>query len=102
MEARGETSGALGEGRAAVRACLVSSSLPNPPQPSRRRIRTAWFQYLITLAAYCFDWWERLIVHALVLGGGVLGFYGLLLVGRAAGAAFRAVRVALTAADAAG
>lgn len=50
-----------------------------------RRIHTAWFQYLITLAPYCFEWWERLIVHALVAGGIAAAFYFAALVVRGAG-----------------
>ncbi len=69
-----------------------SSLFLGPHQPHHhslliliRRIHTAWFQYLITLAPYCFEWWERLIVHALVAGGIAAAFYFAALVVRGAG-----------------
>ena len=36
-------------------------------------MRLKWFQYEISLAAYCFVWWEKLFVHVCVLG--VLGLF---------------------------
>ena len=62
-------------------------NLAPPPSLSSsltRRVHTIWFQYLITLAPYCFDWWERLLVHALVAGGLALVVYGGMLAARAA------------------
>ena len=67
-------------GRAAVSLFnLLTSSL------HFRRVRTAWFQYLITLAPYCFEWWEQLIVHALVVAAMAGAFYLCVLIVRGAG-----------------
>lgn len=41
-----------------------------------RRIRVLWFQYEISFAAYCFDWWEKLIVLAVLLSVLFLVSYG--------------------------
>ena len=38
--------------------------------------RRLWLQYLITWAAYCFDWWERLVVHGCLLTVAGLLVYG--------------------------
>ena len=35
-----------------------------------------WFQYEISFAAYCFDWWEKLIVLAVLLSVLFLVSYG--------------------------
>ena len=63
---------------------MLSTSSPPFLSSPLRRVRTAWFQYNITLAPYCFEWWERLLVHALVAGGVALLVYGCILLGRAA------------------
>ena len=39
-------------------------------------MRILWFQYEISFAAYCFDWWEKLIVHAVLLSVLFLVSYG--------------------------
>lgn len=39
-------------------------------------MRLKWFQYEITLAAYCFVWWEKAFVHVCVLGVLSLFAYG--------------------------
>jgi hypothetical protein len=44
--------------------------------PARRRVRILWFQYEISFAAYCFEWWEKLIVHAVLLSVLFLASYG--------------------------
>jgi hypothetical protein len=44
--------------------------------PARRRVRILWFQYEISFAAYCFEWWEKLIVHAVLLSVLFLVSYG--------------------------
>ena len=39
-------------------------------------MRLKWFQYEISLAAYCFEWWEKAFVHLCVLGVLALFVYG--------------------------
>ncbi|KAL3139500.1 hypothetical protein ABBQ38_003824 [Trebouxia sp. C0009 RCD-2024] len=39
-------------------------------------VRRKWFQYQITIGTYCFDWWERLLVHLLLLTVIALVVYG--------------------------
>lgn len=42
-----------------------------------RRLQVLWFQYEITFGAYCFVWWEKVIVHAILLSIIFLVGYGL-------------------------
>jgi hypothetical protein len=42
----------------------------------RRRVKVLWFQYEITFGAYCFVWWEKLIVHAILVSIIFLVVYG--------------------------
>ncbi len=48
----------------------------NTDRQARRRARILWFQYEISFAAYCFDWWEKLIVLAVLLSVLFLVSYG--------------------------
>ncbi len=41
-----------------------------------RWIQLKWFQYQITIGTYCFDWWERLLVHFILLAVISLVLYG--------------------------
>lgn len=41
-----------------------------------RRLKVLWFQYEITFGAYCFVWWEKLIVHMILLSIIFLVAYG--------------------------
>ena len=43
---------------------------------AHRWVGLKWFQYEITLAAYCFEWWEKAFVHLCVLGVLSLFAYG--------------------------
>ena len=43
----------------------------------RRQLQVLWFQYEIAFGAYCFVWWEKLIVHAILLSIIFLVCYGL-------------------------
>ncbi len=43
---------------------------------SCRWLELKWFQYQITIGTYCFDWWERLLVHFFLLTVIALVLYG--------------------------
>ena len=58
-------------------------------------VQRLWLQYLITWAAYCFDWWERLVVHGCLITVAGLLFYGVSLGVRAARAVVSASGAAL-------
>ena len=75
-----EDEGEKAEGGVA-RAAAASAPLPARLAALARRL---WLQYLITWAAYCFDWWERLVVHGCLLTVAGLLFYGVRLGARAA------------------
>jgi hypothetical protein len=36
-----------------------------------------WFQYEITFGSYCFEWWEKAMIHLLVLGVVSIFAYGI-------------------------
>ena len=74
----------LRELRRAERAAAASAP---PHQRLAALARRLWLQYLITWAAYCFDWWERLVVHACLITVAGLMLYGVSLGARAARAA---------------
>ncbi len=40
-------------------------------------MRIKWFQYEITFGSYCFEWWEKAMIHLLVLGVLVISVYGI-------------------------
>ena len=43
----------------------------------RRWVRVKWFQYEITFGSYCFEWWEKAMIHLLVLGVVSIFAYGI-------------------------
>jgi hypothetical protein len=73
---------------AAARSARLAAAAAAPWwKRAARGVAVAWNRYLISTAANCFAWWERLIVHA-TLGAAVgLVAYGGLLVTRGARAA---------------
>ena len=79
----------LRELRRAERAAAASAP---PHQRLAALARRLWLQYLITWAAYCFDWWERLVVHACLITVAGLMLYGVSLGARAARAAAAVAR----------
>lgn len=85
---------ALRERLAAERRAAAAAPLFSPRGRVSAAARRLWLQYLITWAAYCFDWWERLIVHACLLSVVGLCVYGARLGWRAAGAAVGVVSAA--------
>ena len=77
--------------RAARAARAAAAARAPPPARAAAALAVAWQQYLITFAAYCFSWWERLIVHATLAGAGALLLYGGALAARGARAAAAAL-----------
>ena len=54
-------------------ACQKAPCLTHTVCLRARYVGTKWFQYEITLGAYCFEWWEKAFIHLCVLA--VLGLF---------------------------